>query len=111
MVFRNSNRLFKTTVNHKLNILGLVCGIWEKNIYSENYKTFQKIFKSSHTSLFNEHISNKNWIIPLTIKLADREVDPAVLEAMQVYSPACLSLTESIVNCFVLLPVSVTTIP
>ena len=31
--------------------------------------------------------------------MADRETDPAVLEATHVYSPACRAATASMVNC------------
>lgn len=50
-------------------------------------------------------------LIPLTVRVAERDVDPAVLDATHVYSPACLAFTKSIVNCFVLFPVSVTITP
>lgn len=48
--------------------------------------------------------------VPLTSNSAVRETEPAILEAMQVYSPACFARTASMVNCFPRFPESDTII-
>ena len=42
--------------------------------------------------------------VPLTSNLAECEVDPAAFEATQVYSPACLAATDSMVSCLTRFP-------
>ena len=42
--------------------------------------------------------------IPFTSSMADRETDPAALEATHVYSPACRDATDSMVNCLIRFP-------
>lgn len=44
------------------------------------------------------------YIVPLTLRIDDFETDPTILAASQVYSPACLADTDSIVNCLTRFP-------
>lgn len=44
--------------------------------------------------------------VPLTSNLAEWDVEPAAFDATQVYSPACLAATDSMVNCFTRFPES-----
>lgn len=48
--------------------------------------------------------------VPFTVSVDALVVEPAPFETTQVYSPACLALTDSIANCLVRLPESVITI-
>ena len=52
---------------------------------------------------------SEGWVlvdkrVPLTSNLAECEVDPAAFEATQVYSPACLAATDSMVSCLTRFP-------
>ena len=53
-------------------------------------------------------MQSNNWEptvkVPLTLSVADRCVEPATFDTTQVYSPACLSFTDSIDNCLDLFP-------
>lgn len=42
--------------------------------------------------------------IPLTSKVAEWDVDPALFDAVQVYSPACRAATASMVSCITRFP-------
>lgn len=49
-------------------------------------------------------VSRRRSRVPLTSNLAECEVDPAAFEATQVYSPACLAATDSMVSCLTRFP-------